>query len=77
MDERRTSAMPGSPRHRAIGVGVSGWLRLRSETFVGEWPVGVHWRPGEVRVIPPDYPRDGEPPPGLVKEPQEGAAGEG
>lgn len=22
----------------------------------GEWPVGIHWSPGEVREIPPGYP---------------------
>lgn len=56
-------------------------LHLRSASFTGEWPVGVHWQPGEERVIPASYPRVGDPPAGLepVKptEPQEGAAGEG
>ena len=32
----------------------------------GQWPVGVHWTPGEVRDVPDDYPREGDPPPWLA-----------
>lgn len=51
--------------------------RYRSESFVGEWPTGLAWRPGEVREIPEGFTIAGEPPPGLVAVPQEDAAEEG
>lgn len=26
-------------------------MLARSDTFVGEWPAGTHWHPGEVREV--------------------------
>ncbi len=32
-------------------------------TARGEWPTGIHWDPGEIRIVPADYPgADAEPP---------------
>ena len=31
-------------------------MRLRSVTYTGTWPPGVHWTPGEVRTVPDDWP---------------------
>lgn len=42
-------------------------MKLRSLDFVGQWPTGIHWMPGEERELPPGYPVPTEPPPeGLI-----------
>lgn len=44
-------------------------MTLRSESYTGMWPVGVHWTPGEVRDVPDGYPGlDDALPEGLVRE---------
>lgn len=35
-------------------------------TGSGEWPVGIHWSPGETKTVPPGYPgADADSPPWL------------
>ena len=47
-------------------------MRLRSIDFVGAWPPGIHWSPGEERELPEGYPVEGEPPAGLERVQEDG-----
>ena len=38
-------------------------MRLRSSSFTGQWPTGIHWSPGETRELPVGYPVPPEDPP--------------
>lgn len=41
-------------------------MKLRSTTFTGQYPIGLHWSPGETRELPKGYPLpEGDLPKGL------------
>lgn len=71
----RTATMDAAPRNRALAASprVGASLRLRSVAYVGEWPRGVYWQPGEERTIAPERVADeGPPPAGLEPVAEEG-----
>lgn len=58
-------ALRASPQNRAIRSAVVE-RRVRSVTFQGTWPTGIHWMPGETKSIPAHYPgADSQLPKGL------------
>ena len=36
-------------------------------TGTGEWPIGIHWSPGEVKDVPSGYPGADTAPPSWLK----------
>lgn len=36
-------------------------MTLRSVSYTGTWPTGIHWSPGEIREVPETWPGADEP----------------